>query len=128
MKKALTPIAMFVLLVSLVAGVQYINLVQGNFFPDPGPDLPRIYIKSDGRIEPSTVPIERVGSFYRLTDDVCMYTIEIQCDNLVFDGLDYSILGNQSWMGIAPHHNDAGNNAIIMTGRNNITITNTNFE
>ncbi len=128
MKRALTSIAMFVLLGSLVAGVQPINLVQGNFFPDPGPDLLRIYIRNDGSIEPSAIPIERVGNLYRLTDDVSMYTIEIQCDNLVFDGSGCSILGNQSWMGLAPHHKDAGNNAIIIAGRNNVTITNTNFE
>ena len=31
-------------------------------------------------------------------------------------------------MGIAPRHGDAGNNAIIITDRNNITITNVKFE
>ncbi len=102
---------MFVLLGSLVAGVHPINLVQGNFFPDPGPDLPRIYIRNDGSIEPATAPIERAGSLYRLTHDIVMYTIEIQRDNLYFDGSGCLIQGNQSWMGIAPRHGDAGNNA-----------------
>jgi len=119
---------MFVLLGSLVAGVHPINLVQGNFFPDPGPDLPRIYIRNDGSIEPATAPIERAGSLYRLTDDIVMYTIEIQRGNLYFDGSGCLIQGNQSWMGIAPRHGDAGNNAIIITDRNNITITNVKFE
>lgn len=121
-------ITMFVLLGSLVAGLQLIDLAQGNFFPDPGPDLPRIYIKSDGSIEPATVPIERVDGLYRLTDDISMYTIEIQCDDLFFDGSGCLIQGNQSWMGIAPRHGDAGNNALIITDRNNITITNVKFE
>ena len=119
---------MFLLLGSLVAGLQLIDLAQGNFFPDPGPDLLRILIKSDGSVEPAMAPIERAGSFYRLTDDITMYTIEIQRDNLYFDGSGCLIQGNQSWMGSAPHHGDAGNNAIIITARNNITITNVKFE
>ncbi len=128
MKRALTSITMFLLLGSLVAGLQLIDLAQGNFFPDPGPDLLRILIKSDGSVEPAMAPIERAGSFYRLTDDITMYTIEIQRDNLYFDGSGCLIQGNQSWVGSAPRHGDAGNNAIIITARNNITITNVKFE
>lgn len=111
-----------------MAGLQFIDLAQGNFFPDPGPDLPRIYIRSDGSVEPATAPIERSGSLYELTDNLSMYTIEVQRDNIVFDGSDYMIWGNESWMGIAPHANDAGNNGIIITRRNNVTITRLNIE
>ena len=55
---------LFTLLMLLLAGVQFPNLSSANFFPDPGPDLPRIYIRSNGNIEPATAPIERAGNIY----------------------------------------------------------------
>jgi parallel beta-helix repeat protein len=109
----------FILVLALVAGVQLVHLTYGNFFPDPGPDLPRIYIKNDGTIEPANAPIERTGNFYKLTDNIMLYTIEIQRNNIILNGSSYLIQGNASWMGY-----DSGNNGILITGRENITLTN----
>jgi len=109
---------LFILVLPLVTGVQLVDLTYGNFFPDPGPDLPRIYIKNDGTIEPANVPIERTGNLYKLTDNIILYTIEIQRDNIILNGSSYLIQGNASWMGY-----DSGNNGILVTGRENITLT-----
>jgi parallel beta-helix repeat protein len=117
-------VIVFVLVVPLIAGVQLTNLAYGNVFPDPGPDLPRIYIRSDGNIEPDSVPIERTGILYKLTDNIVLYTIEIQCDDVVLDGAGHTIQGNASRI----KGYDDGNNGVIVTGQNNVTITRLNFE
>jgi nitrous oxidase accessory protein NosD len=119
---------MVLTLVLLIAGSLFGSLSSANFFPDPGPDLPRIYIRSNGSIEPSTAPINKSGNNYKLTDNIVMHTIVIQRDNIVLDGSDYMIEGNRSWMGIAPRWGDAGNNGIILVGRNHVNITNLNIE
>ena len=85
-----------ILLLSALVEVQLIDLVHGNVFPDPGPDLPRIYIRNDGSVEPATAPIERTGNLYKLTGNIVLYTIEIQCDNIILDGAGYTIQGNAS--------------------------------
>ena len=122
MKRALIPLISTLAL--LVAGALFANLSFANFFPDPGPDLPRIYIRNDGNIEPETVPIEKTGNTYKLTSNVVHYTIEIQRDNIVLDGVGYSILGNASRI----KGYDDGNNGVIIKDRNNVNITRLNFE
>lgn len=112
------------LLSSLLTGVYLINLVHGNIFPDPGPDLPRIYIRNDGNVEPTTAPIERTSNLYKLMDNIILYTIEIQRDNIVIDGAGHTIQGNESRI----KGYDDGNNGVIIAGRNNVTITRLNFE
>ena len=116
------------LLMLLIAGVRFANLSSANFFPDPGPDLPRIYIRSNGSVEPTTAPIERSGNIYKLTGNIARHTIVIQRDDTVLEGSGYLIEGNKSWMGLAPHFGDAGNNGIIIAGQNNINVTNLNIE
>lgn len=115
-------------LMLLIIGVRFANLSSANFLPDPGPDLPRIYIRSNGSVEPPMAPIERAGNIYRLTGNIARHTIVIQRDDIVIDGSGYLIEGNKSWMGLAPHFGDAGNNGIIIAGRNNINVTNLNIE
>jgi len=123
-KRLLTVVFVAVLLFSALAGSQLVHFSSANFFPDPGPDLLRIYIRSDGSVEPATVPIERTGSLYKLTDNIVLYTIEIQRDNIVFDGAGHTIQGNASRI----KGYDDGNNGVIVAGRNNVTITRLNFE
>jgi nitrous oxidase accessory protein NosD len=115
---ALTLIA--ALLLSALAGSQLVNFSAANFFPDPGPDLPRIYIRANGNVEPATAPIERAGNIYRFTSNIALQTIVIQRDNIVLDGSGYLIEGNKSWMGT---ERAAGNNGIIVEGQHNVTIT-----
>jgi len=122
------PVLVLLVLFSTTVGLQLVDLAHGNFFPDPGPDLPRIYIRNDGTVEPTTAPIEKSDSLYKLTGNILLQTIEIQRDNIVLDGSDHSIQGNESWMGTAPRWGDAGNNGIIIAGRNNVTITRLTIE
>ncbi len=119
--------ALIIALTLVVSGAQFINVSSANFFPDPGPDLSRIYIRSDGSVEPATAPIERAGNTYKLTNNIIMRTIEIQRDNIVLDGAGYSIQGNKSWMGLAPRSSNAGNNGIVIAGQSNINITRLNI-
>ena len=108
----------------LIVGFLFTNLASANFFPDPGPDLPRIYIRNDGSIEPAASPIKRAGEVYKLTGNVVLYTIEIQRDNTVLDGAGYAIQGNSSRI----KGYDDGNNGLIIAGRKNVTVKNLNFE
>ncbi len=128
MKRTMLMLAIITLALLVLAGGQFTNLSSANFFPDPGPDLPRIYIRSNGNVEPATAPIERDGNIYKLTDNIIMHTIVIQRDNIVLDGSNYLIEGNKSWMGLAPNFSDTGNNGIIIAGRNHVNITNLNIE
>ncbi len=123
MKKAFASITITAVLVSALAGFYFVKPSDANFFPDPGPDLQRIYIRIDGSIDPANSPIERTGNLYKLTEDIILKTIEVQRDDIVFDGSGRLIRGNESWMGTTPHFNDFGNNGIVITGRNNVTIT-----
>jgi hypothetical protein len=126
-KKAVS-IAIIIALMMSLSGAQFTGLSSANFFPYPGPDLPRIYIRSDGSLQPATAPIERSGNIYKLTDNIILQTIVIQRNNIVLDGSGYLIEGNKSWMGLASHLGDAGNNGIVIAEGNNINITNFNIE
>lgn len=119
----LTLTIILTLLVLLATGAQFANHSSANFFPDPGPDLPRIYIKSDGSVEPAMAPIGRTGNVYKLTGNILLYTLEIQRDNIVLDGAGYTIRGNAS----RPKGYDDGNNGVIVAGRNDVTIKRLNF-
>lgn len=112
------------LLTLTLAGSFFVSLAKANFFPDPGPDLPKIYIRNDGSIDPATAPIERTGNLYKLTDNILLHTIEIQRDNILLDGAWYTIQGNASRI----KGYDDGNNGVIVIERNNVNITRLNFE
>ena len=102
----------------------FVNISFASYWPEPGPDLPRIYIRNNGTVQPQTPLIERTVSSYKLTGDIANYTLEIQCDNIVLDGDGYSIQGNASRI----KGYDDGNNGIIIENQNHVTIKNINFE
>jgi parallel beta-helix repeat protein len=73
-----------------------------------------IYIQSDGSVVASTnatVPIQREGNVYTLTDDINNYFIVVQRDSIVIDGAGHA-LGPQGDIGID------------LSYRNNVTVTN----
>jgi parallel beta-helix repeat protein len=72
------------LLISIVAGVQVVEITKGNFIPTP--QLTRILITKDGNIEPSTAPIEKLGNTYLVLSNINNYSIQILCDNIILDG------------------------------------------
>ena len=73
-----------------------------------------IYIRADGSIDPSGVPIQRKGDLYFLTGNITSDAdgIVIERDNVVIDGADYTIQGTGTGKGIA------------LGARSNVTIRN----
>jgi|YelNatPaOPRAMG01_1025707.scaffolds.fasta_scaffold09406_8 parallel beta-helix repeat protein len=107
------PIAVLALLLfALVARALLVRLVAANMIL-PSKDLPHIYIRSDGSIDPSTAPIQRIGNVYTFTSNIFNYSIIIQIDNIVIDGAGYSLL-NLGW----------GDEGIVLIGVRNVTIKN----
>ncbi len=80
----------------------------------PAPPIGRVFIQSDGTIEPSTVPIQRVGDTYTFTGNMPNSSLVVKRDNIVIDGAGYGIHGYST-------HNYE---AIIISYRTNITIKN----
>jgi parallel beta-helix repeat protein len=108
----------------LIAGFLCMNIVFSSYWPDPGPDIPRIYIRNNGDVQPGTSLIEKTDNIYKLTGNIVNHTIDIQCDNIVLDGEGYSIQGNASRI----KGYDDGNNGILIDGQKNVMIKNINFE
>jgi parallel beta-helix repeat protein len=108
----------------LIASVLFVSIAFASYWPDPGPDIPRIYIRNNGDVQPETSLIEKTGNIYKLTGNIVNYTIDIQCDNIVLDGEGYAIQGNASRI----KGYDDGNNGIIVDSQKNVTIKNINFE
>jgi len=101
-----------VLLCSVIIGVLFVNLVGANMIFIP--PILHIYINSDGSIEPSTVPIQRVGNVYTFMSDLTNSTITVQRDNIVIDGRGFTI----SLEDVRSH------TGIVLLHRSNVTIKN----
>jgi parallel beta-helix repeat protein len=112
MNKKMVPAAFTVMLLfSALAGAQFVRLAEANFMPMQIPQ-PAFIIRSDGRVDPSTAPIQREGNVYTFTDDIVGYTIASERDNVVIDGGGYSLIGNGNSTGI------------FILNRNGITVRN----
>jgi parallel beta-helix repeat protein len=61
-----------------------------------------IYVRSNGSVEPSTAPIQRVGNVYSFTDDI-KGSVIVERDNCVIDGAGFTLQGTGA--------NDAGSNS-----------------
>lgn len=56
----------------------------------------RLVIARDGSVEPLDAPVERVGSVYRLTADVCsLRGILVEASNVVIDGRGFALTGSR---------------------------------
>jgi parallel beta-helix repeat protein len=121
------------LLFSVAAGLSLVNSAKANGFfcetPPPPERLPvnQAYIRSDGSIDPPTMPIERVGNLYILTDDILNCTLLIERDNI-------EIYGNDFLMSLPSYgEHDATNQVktvsalISMFQRTNVTVRNFHF-
>jgi len=74
------------------------------------------YIRSDGSLDPSTLPIQRDGDVYTLNADLNVPNagIVIQKSNIILDGAGYTINGSNV--------NDSA--GILITGNSDITVKN----
>jgi parallel beta-helix repeat protein len=80
-----------------------------------------IYIRADGSIDPSDAPISTVDNItYTLTGNITAdaNAIVIERDNIVVDGAGYTVQGTNVY----------GSKGTDVTGRNNVTIKNTNIQ
>jgi parallel beta-helix repeat protein len=82
---------------------------------------PTIYIRADGSVDPPTAPIVRVGDLYVLTDSIFYdtehmrdYYVAVEKDNVVIDGLGFTLQGPFTGCGIG----------IYLQYRSNVTIRN----
>jgi parallel beta-helix repeat protein len=98
-RKILSLPIILILLVTALVGVQFVTFAEANFLP-PAPQLPHVYIRSDGSIEPETLPIQKVGNIYTFTGNIFNLTLEVQCKNIIIDGAGYTLQGNGSGQGV----------------------------
>lgn len=85
------------------------------------------YIRSDGSIEPSTLPIQHDGNIYRLTDNIINYTFDIERNDTIFDGNGFSLS--------VPAYGEVGENGrkkmanplISLRDMSNVLIENVDF-
>jgi parallel beta-helix repeat protein len=123
-KTAFALTIVFALHLALTAGL-LVNFGKANFTPLP--ELPPpVYVRSDGTVDPSTAPIQRLGNTYKLTGNI-NNTIEIQHSNIIVTGNGYAITkpsvitqGLMIPIGWLP--------GVHVAGMSNVTITNTTFE
>jgi parallel beta-helix repeat protein len=101
-RKAISGVVLTLLLISVLALAFNIQSVEAEG---------TIYIRSDGGIEPSTAPIQRIGDVYTFTANISD-SIVVERDNIVVDGAGYTVQKAGSDTGIA------------MNGRINVTIRN----
>ena len=96
----------------MMAATQLVSLAHANGIP--APPINRIFIESDGTVEPSTAPILRDGNIYVLTEDMPNSSIEVKRDNIIIDGAGHGIHG----------YGTSYYDGIIISYRTNITIKN----
>jgi parallel beta-helix repeat protein len=110
-KKRIVPtILVLLLMLSLV------DCAMANFVPPPpGTPYGLIYIKSDGTVSPSNLPISRSGNTYTLTSNITNYGLKVECNNITIDGAGFAI---QAIDWYAP------TTGITLENRNGVTIKN----
>ena len=118
---------MLLLLTSVIMDTSLIGAVNANPTPPQSILMTKAYIQSNGTIEPPTLPLEKVDNHYFLTGDIFNYTIEIQCDNIIFDGNGYSIGFRQNGEIFDPYISKYGGPALEIKDRTNIVIRNITF-
>lgn len=86
------------------------------------------YIRSNGDIDPSTLPIRRLDNVYVLTGDMVNYSIEIQRDNVIFDGNGYSLTFRPIGKEDDPYSPQTADPVIRVLNRDSIIIKRVTFE
>ena len=74
-----------------------------------------VYIRSNGSVDPPSAPISTIDNMtYTLTDNILNETIVVERDNVIVDGVGYTIRGADLYFF----------KGISISGRNNVTIMN----
>jgi hypothetical protein len=120
MKATALALALIVaLLLSVVTGIGLTRLVRANPIDwTQVPRLPKITIKSDGSIDPSSVPISRTEKVYTLRDNIINYSLDILCNDITVDGAGFTFQVSSSWNGTGSQ---------ITLDSNGVTVKNVNM-
>jgi hypothetical protein len=100
----------------LVVSLLVMTVAEVPFQPASAQSYNTVYIKPDGSIEPTTVPIQRTGNTYTFTADINNYFLVIQRDNIIVDGANFTF---QKGTGVSPV-----TFGINITDRSNVTLKN----
>lgn len=99
---------------SVLIGVQIVKLAEANFIPPPN-HASGIFIRSDGSVDPSTVPIQRIGDVYTFTGDISV-GIAVQKSGVIIDGNGYQLIGGN------------GGTGFLLQNVNSVIIKNVNIQ
>jgi len=113
-------VAAFISIAILLTGVELVNVCWANFTPPP-PELPPIYIRENGSIEPPNAPIQREGDCFIFTGNVTGYCLWVQRSNIVIDGSGYVLQG-------LPNRTAYIMYGMVLKGVTNVTVENIVFE
>ena len=85
-------VVIFAFVIISMAMAPLVSLSSAN--PSPvGLSINHGFVRSNGEIDPPTLPIQRIGNCYILTNNIVNYTLEIQRSNVVLDGAGFTIQG-----------------------------------
>ena len=131
MKRTATAITLIMaLLCSTVASIGIISSTKANGIPYLPENLPmeQAYIRSNGDVDPSTLPIQRSDNIYVLKDNILNYSISIEKDNVVIDGNGFMLktpaYGETDQYGYVK----SANPLIQISNKSNIIIKNIIFD
>ena len=91
-------IFVLVFLVFIIAIASVIFLYIGNP-PEETPFYGTIYIRNDGNVDPSSVPLQHVGNIYTFTDDI-FGEIVVERDSIIIDGNGFQLQGSGTGIGL----------------------------
>jgi hypothetical protein len=128
-RKAFASLLMLWLAVPTLVAIGFVGLTKANGYvaPEKVP-VGQAYIRSNGDVEPPTLPIQRSGNVYALTNNIVNYSIEIQKDNIILDGNGYSLTFRPMGKEDNPWSEKTADPAIRIINKNNIIVKNVTFD
>jgi len=89
---AVTLVSALLITAAVLTAIELTIPVKANAIPLPE-RLPvnQAYIRSNGDIDPPTLPIHRSGSTYVLDEEISNYSIAVETDGVVLDGNGFSL-------------------------------------
>ena len=119
-RTALTLLLISWLAVTTLTTIELTSLTKAN--PSPFAPIEHAFIRSNGDIDPSTLPIERMGNVYFLKDNILNYSIQIQKNDIILCGNGFTLTSNKTDAPIL-----SGYPSIKISNNNNIIIENIRF-
>ncbi len=113
------------LAVSALTGMEFAGLTKANPSSITMIPIEHAYIRSNGDVDPPTLPIQRSENLYTLQGNLLNYSIEIQKDNIVFDGDGFALT---SIFPDAPQGMTSGFPSIQILDQKNVTVRNVVFD